>query len=233
MAGAALCGLALLPGRAGVIVPLALLGLGCAVLYPALLKRYGLGDLLIILAFGIGLTVGTYGVQEGALNARQWGLVSLVSLPVCLLVDAILHANNLRDSADDRIAGVRTLATLLSPAGGRRLQQFLVFGPVALSLLGVALGLLPVWSLATLLALPILGRAYRTGLVPLTAQAHLAFGLLYTLAFVPGLFGRSTPSGQKESPRPLSGRGTLLHLSAFRDSCNPSGRRQCRRGLSR
>ena len=124
MAGAALCGLALLPGREGVIVPLALLGLGCAVLYPAVLKRYGLGDLLIILAFGVGLTVGTYGVQEGALNARQWGLVNLVSLPVCLLVDAILHANNLRDSADDRIAGVRTLATLLSPAGGRRLQHF-------------------------------------------------------------------------------------------------------------
>ena len=190
MAGAALCGLALLPGRTGVIVPLALLGLGCAVLYPALLKRYGLGDLLIILAFGVGLTVGTYGVQEGALSARQWGLVSLVSLPVCLLVDAILHANNLRDSADDRLAGVRTLATLLSPAAGRRLQQFLVFGPVLLSVLGVAVGLLPLWSLATLLALPVLLRAYRTGLVPLTAQAHLAFGLLYTLAFVPALIAR-------------------------------------------
>ena len=190
MAGAALCGLALLPGHAAVIVPLALLGLACAVLYPALLKRYGLGDLLIILAFGVGLTVGAYGVQEGTLNARQWALVSLVSLPVCLLVDAILHANNLRDSADDRSAGVRTLATLLSPAGGQRLQQFLVFGPVVLSLLGVVLRLLPFWSLATLLALPALLRAYRTGSVPGTAQAHLAFGLLYTLAFVPGLFAR-------------------------------------------
>ncbi len=188
MAGAALCGLALLPGHAEVIVPLALLGLGCAVLYPALLKRYGLGDLLIILAFGVGLTVGAYGVQEVSLSSQQWARVGLVSLPVCLLVDAILHANNLRDRADDRAAGVRTLATLLSPSGGLRLQQFLVFGPVALTALGVLLRLLPFWSLATLLALPVLLAAYRSGSVPGTAQAHLAFGLLYTLAFVPALF---------------------------------------------
>ena len=131
MAGAMLCGLALLPGHVRVIVPLALLGLGCAVLYPAVLKRYGLGDLLIILAFGVGLTVGTYGVQEGALNARQWGLVSLVSLPVCLLVDAILHANNLRDSADDRIAGGADAGDdpFTRRAGGA-CSSVLVFGPV-------------------------------------------------------------------------------------------------------
>jgi 1,4-dihydroxy-2-naphthoate octaprenyltransferase len=184
MAGAALCGLLLLPGHAAVVLPLALAGLGCAVLYPAVLKRYALGDFLIILAFGLGLTLGAYGVQVGALSARQWLLVSLYAVPVCLLVDAILHANNLRDAPDDRAAHVRTLATLLPPKAARALQVFLLFGPVGFAVLGVLFHLLPVWSLGTLLAVPVLVSAYRTGSVPGTAQTHLLFGLLYTASLL-------------------------------------------------
>jgi len=184
MAGAAVCGLLLLPGHAAVVLPLALIGLGCAVLYPAVLKRYALGDFLIILAFGLGLTLGAYGVQIGALSARQWLLVSLYAVPVCLLVDAILHANNLRDAPDDRAAHVRTLATLLPPNAAQALQVFLLFGPVAFAVLGVLFHLLPVWSLGTLLAVPVLINAYKTGSVPGTAQTHLLFGLLYTASLL-------------------------------------------------
>ncbi len=184
MAGAAVCGLLLLPGHAAVVLPLALIGLGCAVLYPAVLKRYALGDFLIILAFGLGLTLGTYGVQVGTLSARQWLLVSLYAVPVCLLVDAILHANNLRDAPDDRAAHVRTLATLLPPPAAQALQVFLLFGPVAFAVLGVLFHLLPVWSLGTLLAVPVLVNAYKTGSVPGTAQTHLLFGLLYTASLL-------------------------------------------------
>ncbi len=185
MAGAAACGLALLPGHAAVVLPLALTGLGCAVFYPAFLKRYALGDFLIILAFGLGLTLGAYGVQQsGALSARQWLLVSVYAVPVCLLVDAILHVNNLRDAPDDRAAHVRTLATLLPPRGAQGLQVFLLFGPVVFAAGGVLFHLLPVWSLATLLALPLLVGAYKTGSVPGTAQTHLLFGLLYTASLL-------------------------------------------------
>ncbi len=185
MAGAAACGLALLPGHSAAVLPLALIGLGCAVLYPAVLKRYALGDLLIILAFGLGLTLGAYAVQQsGTLSARQWLLVSLYAVPVCLLVDAILHANNLRDAPDDRAARVRTLATLLPPKAAQALQVFLLFGPVLFTVLGVLFHLLPVWSLATLLAVPLLARAYKTGSVPATAQTHLLFGLLYTASLL-------------------------------------------------
>ena len=184
MAGAAICGLLLLPGHASVVLPLALIGLGCAVLYPAVLKRYALGDFLIILAFGLGLTLGAYGVQIGGLAARQWLLVSLYAVPVCLLVDAILHANNLRDAPDDRAAHVRTLATLLSPSAAQALQVFLLFGPVVFAVLGVLFQLLPIWSLLTLLAIPVLVNAYRSGSVPGTAQTHLLFGLLYTVSLL-------------------------------------------------
>ena len=118
-AGAAVCGLFLLRTHAAVVLTLALAGAGCAVLYPAFLKKYGLGDILIVLAFGFGLTSGAYGVQAAPVSSREWLLLALYSLPICLLVDAILHANNLRDAPDDRAARVRTLATLLSPAAGQ------------------------------------------------------------------------------------------------------------------
>ena len=183
-AGAALCGLILLRIAPAVVVSLALLGLGCAVLYSAVLKKYALGDLLIVVAFGFGITLGAYGVQAGEITARQWLSVACISIPICLLVDAILHANNLRDAEDDRAAQVRTLATALSARAGQKLQLFLLFGPLAFVLLGVLAGLLPIWSLATLLSLPLLLRAAKTGSVEGTAQTHLVFGLLYTGAFL-------------------------------------------------
>ncbi len=183
-AGAALCGLFLLRANARVVVPLALLGFGTAVLYPAWLKRYGLGDVLIVIAFGLGLTLGAYAVQAGELSAAQGVRVALYSLPICLLVDAILHANNLRDAPDDRAAHVRTLATMLSTSAARGLQRILLFGPLVFVVVAVAFRFLPLWSLATFAALPLLLRADRTGSVEGTAQTHLVFGVLYTAAFL-------------------------------------------------
>ncbi|MEP6821458.1 MAG: prenyltransferase [Chthoniobacterales bacterium] len=183
-AGAALCGLVLLRANARVVVPLALLGFGTAVLYPAWLKRYGLGDVLIVIAFGLGLTLGAYAVQAGEFSFVQGLRVGLYSLPICLLVDAILHANNLRDAPDDRAADVRTLATMLSPGAARALQRILLFGPLVFVVAGVAVRFLPLWSLATFTALPLLLRANRSGSVEGTAQTHLVFGVLYTAAFL-------------------------------------------------
>jgi 1,4-dihydroxy-2-naphthoate octaprenyltransferase len=182
--GAALCGLLLMRSHAAVVVPLALIGLACAVLYSAFLKRFALGDLLIIIAFGVGLTLGAYGVQASSLSTEGILLVLIYSIPICLLVDAILHANNIRDARDDRSAHVSTMATVLSPGGAQVLQQFLLFGPIAFVVVGVATRYLPVWSLGALLSIPLLVRASRTGSVEGTAQAHLAFGLLYTASFL-------------------------------------------------
>ena len=184
LGGAAVCGLLLLRHHAAVVIPLALIGLGCAVLYPAFLKKYALGDFLIILAFGVGITLGAYGVQINSLTTHQWLLVALYAVPVSLLVDGILHANNLRDAPDDRAAHVLTLATLLSPQGGLVLLQILLFGPLAFVVAGVLLHLLPLWSLLALLSAPLLIKAYRTINVPMTAQTHLIFGVLYTVSLL-------------------------------------------------
>lgn len=183
LAGAGICALFLVRHNHQLIVITAI-GLACAVLYPTFLKKYGLGDLLIVIAFGIGLTAGAYGVQTGPKPWRDLAWVAFYSLPVCLLVDAILHANNLRDAADDRAAHVRTLATLLSPRAGEMWQLCLLFGPLLFVVVGVVTRLLPAWSLATLLSVPFLIRAARSGSVPGTAQTHLIFGLLYTLSLL-------------------------------------------------
>lgn len=184
-AGAGFCALFLLHRNPKAVLLLGSIGLACAVLYSAFLKKYALGDLLIVVAFGVGLTLGAFVVQVGEAAPQAWLLVALYSVPVCLLVDGILHANNLRDASDDRAVNVRTLATLLSPKAGQALQLFLLFGPLVFVAIGVATRLLPVWSLSTLLSFPILLSAIRSGSVSGTAQAHLVFGLLYAFSFVP------------------------------------------------
>lgn len=184
LTAAAICGALLLRGQARTVVPLALIGFGCAVFYSALLKKYGWGDLLIMIAFGVGLTLGAFGIQAGGLNAHRIAIVSIYSIPICLLVDAILDANNIRDTADDRAANVRTLSARLGPQRAMHWHRFLLFGPLAFVALGAVLRFVPLWALATFAATPLFLRAYRSGSVEGTAQTHLVFGLIYALSFL-------------------------------------------------
>jgi 1,4-dihydroxy-2-naphthoate polyprenyltransferase len=184
LAGAAFCGLALLRTHPAFVFTLVMIGLGCAVFYSASLKSFALGEPLIVLSFGLGLTIGAYGVQASEVTARGCWLAALYSVPICLLVDAILHANNLRDAEDDRGAKVRTMANLVSRKTGERWQLVLLFGPLGFVVAGIIAGWLPVWSLVTLLATPLLVRAARTGSVEGTAQTHLIFGVLYVASLL-------------------------------------------------
>jgi 1,4-dihydroxy-2-naphthoate octaprenyltransferase len=70
LGAAALCGWMVFRARPEFVAWWIAIGLGCAVFYSALLKRFALGDLLIMLSFGVGLTVGAYGVQVSVLVAR-------------------------------------------------------------------------------------------------------------------------------------------------------------------
>lgn len=84
------------------------IGLGgviCTLCYPHL-KYRALGDLVIVLAYGLLPALGTSWVAVGAIDLR----VLWVALPVALLVDSILHANNTRDAVTDRKAEIRTMA---------------------------------------------------------------------------------------------------------------------------
>ncbi|MDD7303829.1 MAG: 1,4-dihydroxy-2-naphthoate octaprenyltransferase [Bacteroidaceae bacterium] len=144
---AALCGLPLIYyGGPWMLV----VGLTCAafcVLYSTLLAQLGLGDLLVILFFGLVPVTLTYYLQTGTITFS----VLLLSLGMGLATDVLLVVNNYRDIHEDRANGKRTLCVLLGERGSLRLYLFL--GIAASLLAGYALYLMHVfpWIVAVYL----------------------------------------------------------------------------------
>ncbi len=133
---------------------LVLVGAGCMVAawtYTGGPLPYGyraLGEVFVFVFFGPVAVVGTTFVQTRTLPGLAWA----VSVPIGLLIVAILVVNNLRDIAGDAAVGKRTLAVLL---GDRATRVFFV-GLLAVSLLVVAaIGVVRPWALLGLLAAPL------------------------------------------------------------------------------
>ncbi|HEY2600786.1 MAG TPA: 1,4-dihydroxy-2-naphthoate polyprenyltransferase [Thermoleophilaceae bacterium] len=118
----------------------------------------GLGELFVFLFFGVVAVVGSYYVQTENL---EWVAFAL-SVPVGLLVSAILVVNNVRDIETDRRAGKRTLAVRLGRERARPLFAAMVgvafVVPVAVWLGGG----LSAWLLLTLAAFPLVPPLVRT-----------------------------------------------------------------------
>src|SRR3972149_1884695 len=118
-----------LVSQAGLVI-LALGGIGLALglFYtadPLGYKYRGLGDLGIFAAFGPVLVLGAYMVQTEKLDLLPF----LFAVPLGLIIDAILHANNLRDVQADRRSGAVTMAQLLGEDGSRWAYAALVLAP--------------------------------------------------------------------------------------------------------
>jgi len=92
---------------------------------------YGLGDLMVFIFFGPIAVIGTYYIQ--ARQAWRPDLALPASIPMGLLIVAILVVNNLRDIRTDTKAGKHTLAVKLGAPGAR--WEFI--GCVALAYLSV------------------------------------------------------------------------------------------------
>jgi 1,4-dihydroxy-2-naphthoate octaprenyltransferase len=73
-------------------------------------------------------------------------------------VDAILYIGNVPDAEADRAVGKRTLSTILGRRAVRTLAPLYYGVAFGLVVLGVALGLFPLWALLCLLTLPIVVR---------------------------------------------------------------------------
>jgi 1,4-dihydroxy-2-naphthoate octaprenyltransferase len=122
------------------------------------LKLIALGDLAVFLTFGPLIGLGAWMTQTGHFS---WTPV-LALCPFGLVVIGVLHANNWRDVARDRAAGVRSVAQLLGDAGSLRYYGLCIFAPYALMAIGMvaprlapALGRPLPWTFAlTLLVLP-------------------------------------------------------------------------------
>jgi 1,4-dihydroxy-2-naphthoate octaprenyltransferase len=176
-------------------------GLAVGICY-TLLKARALGDLAVFLDFGLLGAAGAWIVQTGSFS---W-LPVVWTVPMGMLVVAILHANNWRDTVSDGERRVRTVAGLLGDRGSFAYYGFLLFGPIVIDLafigvpriVGGPLRPMPLTFLLVLLALPnasrLWGRAVRRAsprrpmdfiiLDGATANHNLVFGLLSTAAVI-------------------------------------------------
>ncbi len=143
-------------------------------------KYRALGDAGIFFAFGPCIVAGTALIQARAfLPEAFWA-----SIPVGLLIVAILHANNMRDAAGDAGSGFSTLAGLLGPGGALKFYYALVFAPYLFSFTFGSVWPPVFCALSAPLAVKLRERAARgefSPLVPETARLVAVFGLLLSL----------------------------------------------------
>jgi 1,4-dihydroxy-2-naphthoate octaprenyltransferase len=117
---------------------------------PLPLAYRGLGELFVILFFGLVAVGGTYLIQVGTWPPGAL----LLGTQVGLLSTALIAVNNLRDVGEDRSTGKRTLAVRFGVAFGKAEVVACVLVPHILGLLWAAVGLSGLW-LWPLLALPV------------------------------------------------------------------------------
>ncbi len=151
---------------------------------------HALGEVFVFVFFGVVAVAGTAYVQTDQLST----LALAASVPVGLLVTAILIVNNLRDIDTDAAAGKRTLAVRLGSAPTRALYVFCL---VAAALSPVVLrtaGLTGKWFWLPWIASPMMVGLIRTAmrerdaaglnrLLRHTAQLHLVFSVLLAASF--------------------------------------------------
>ena len=149
----------------------------------------GLGEVFVFVFFGVVATVGSRFVHDMTAPREAW----LLSIPIGMLVTAILVANNYRDLDTDRAAGKRTLAVILGPARTRTLFATLVYGAFPLIALFAMVGWTPMLTVFAFLLIsfatgpvrivyrktdgPALVRALK-----MTARLHLSTGLVLAVA---------------------------------------------------
>lgn len=109
---AALLGLSLLYWGGWWLIPIGILILLGALAYstgPFPLSHHGLGEVAVIIFFGIAPVTLTYWLQTGDCPQQVW----LASVGIGLLGANVLVVNNYRDREDDRVVGKKTLAVIL------------------------------------------------------------------------------------------------------------------------
>jgi len=188
-------GLALIPLGGWWLLAVGVASVLCAWLYtggPYPLAYNGLGDIFVVLFFGLIAVGCTYYVQAGHMTLE----VLLLGFGCGLLVNNILIVNNYRDVEEDIVANKRTSVVLLGRkwAQGQYMASALIAGAVIswLAIEGYGWALLLGWlplvvSLKQAIALP-----KRAGALDFLAALKAsglvvaAFGLLVTVGLVVG-----------------------------------------------
>ncbi len=156
---------------------------------PFPLGYYGLGDVFVFIFFGLAAVTGTYYVQAGSVSAAAWWM----SVPVGLIVTAILVVNNLRDLENDRKAGKHTLAVRLGARGTRIEYVLCLVSAYLIVPVLILLNIIPAFSWLTWLSIPLAWKTLRVVFIqegrPLNAAlagtGQTAF--VYSVLFLAGM----------------------------------------------
>ncbi len=178
-----------------VIIILGLIGALSGFFYtapPVRLVSRGIGEIFIGLNFGVLMTLGAYFVQAVSLD---WEPV-WASIPVALLISAVLYVNEFPDFEADRAAAKYTIVVRLGrPRAAKGLAVLLAVTYLSI-IVEVYLGIVHEYMLFGLLTLPLAALAIRVALthpeepmrmIPANAgtiMTHLFMGLFLTTGYV-------------------------------------------------
>jgi 1,4-dihydroxy-2-naphthoate octaprenyltransferase len=180
--------------RGWLVFVLGVVGILSGYFYTTKLVTKGLGELFVGLNFGPLMVLGSYYVQTMSLQFKPL----YVSLPVGLLVAAILWVNQFPDYSADREVGKRTLVVVLGREKASQVFALIIVVVYSMIGLGILFGWMPVLSLVSFFTIPLAVKAVSTAqryhsepekLAPAcssTILTHLVLGLLLTLAYVLG-----------------------------------------------
>ncbi len=164
---------------------------------PFKLSYRGLGDISIVLGFGVLPVIGVVYVLTQTIDA---GAV-LVSIISGLFVELILWVNSFPDAEADEKAGKRTLIVRLGIERSRYGYIIIAASVFILLIVGTILGWIPWLSLISILSLIILLKAAKLVMefahtdpmkffmaMPMTIMSQLAFSILMSLGiFIAGI----------------------------------------------
>ncbi|WP_407271928.1 1,4-dihydroxy-2-naphthoate polyprenyltransferase [Radiobacillus sp. PE A8.2] len=150
-----------------------------------------LGELVSGFFMGPVIILISYFIQTGAITTQT----VLVSIPVGIFIGMIMLANNIRDLQGDKQNGRKTIAILVGHDRAVTLLWSCFIISFAITFLYILLGMLPVWSLITLLAVKKAHTAYQgfkgksksIEMVPAmiaAAQTNTFYGLLLGLSLL-------------------------------------------------
>ncbi|MEO7021545.1 MAG: 1,4-dihydroxy-2-naphthoate octaprenyltransferase [Ktedonobacteraceae bacterium] len=176
------------------IILFGLVGMAIAYFYsarPFTLARRGLGDIMVYLAMGLLMTWGAYYVQ---IPRWSW-LTFAASVPIGLLVTAILNMNNVRDYQEDYLVHKLTLPVRFGQTFGVWYHTSLLCGSYLAVTLFVLLHWLPVFSLIVWVTFPLAFLNVRSVLTAVdrkafiigikrTSMLHLQFGSVLALGLL-------------------------------------------------
>lgn len=182
LAGAALCGIPLILRAGWPLLAIGLVSMALAYAYtggPFPLAYHGLGELFVILFFGVIAVGGTFYVQTLRLTREAL----LAGFAAGSLATVLIVINNLRDIESDRRSNKKTLAARFGPAFASGEVVVFALAPFAavFEITWLPLLALPLALLVIAFALRSSGRALNRCL-GMAGALQWAFGILFVIA---------------------------------------------------